>query len=101
MYPFLMNQIKTVVSIPSRSAPFHDTPPRSTKGMKGPLILFGLSISCFVSLWALKFVPGVYSEMSPLGFLIFGIGALGILLGLVAIILGIVKLESHAGKNEK
>ncbi|MDQ8209675.1 hypothetical protein QEH52_19305 [Coraliomargarita sp. SDUM461003] len=67
--------------------------------MKGPLILFGLSITCFVSLWALKFVPGVYSEMSPLGFLIFGIEALGMLLGLIALIWGIVKLESYAAKK--
>lgn len=63
--------------------------------MKGPLLLLGLSSTCFVSLWALKFVPGVYSEMSPLGFLIVGIGGLGILLGLVGIIWGIVRLESN------
>ena len=62
--------------------------------MKGPLTLIGLSLLCFGTLWGLKFVPGVYSEMSPLGFLIIGIGALGVLFGLVGIIWGLVKTES-------
>ncbi len=46
-----------------------------------------------MSLWGLKFVKGVYSEMSPFGLIILAIALLGILFGLIGITWGIVKMK--------